>query len=460
MANRKTPEYKRAGYLLPDVIDPQDCICVCVPVPDEPRHIQAFKAQIFALSRWWSWERDDAKRGKDAAAVWAGIYECVEWRMDNNCGCGGGSVQPAPIIRFDEDGNLEASYDNGLTWELAPQLDTRLTTSRFPPLPGVGGDEKRCNAAWAAAKVIEDDIIQKLKESDIGIALVSVIAGVLAIYLSGGALAPLVVSLVGAALAAGSNAIEAAFTAQVWADFRCILYCTMEDDASFTVQGWQQTKAEINNRISGIAGNLLYNTVEAFGAGGMSNAARSKRAGGTGCDSCYCDDTWCYQWNFLTDGDGEWTKVTELGYNFGVYTAGQGWVHSDKLITSGNPDAAYRAVVIKRELSAYANFTRIVIDYEITKGTYSVPSSRGLFLSAGPFTAIEVEFAGIKFDQMVNGVHQFEWTGSLNANRINVHLRSSQDNASPYAYSGACKITAIRMQGSGANPFAQQDNCV
>lgn len=441
------------GYLLPERNDVGFC-CVCVPVPQEERHKQAFLAQIFALSRWWTWQRDAQKRGKDAAEVWKKVYECVMENMENCC-CGS---KKEPLLAFNNEGQLIASYDGGVTWQLAPELDPRLTSVIAPHLPGNDGNEKRCNAAWATEAVVRDDIVQKLKDANLGIEMVSLIAGALAIYLSAGTLAPLIVSLVGSAMAVGSAAVDAAFTNSVWEQFRCILYCNMRDDASFSSSDVQQIKAEISTRIGGLAGELLIGTVDAFGRIGLTNAARSKRATGSGCEDCYCDQTWCYEWNFTVGGSGEWAKVTELGHNFGVYTAGQGWTHTDSVVTYGDPDAAYRAVFIKRETSVVANFTRIEVEYEIVKGTYSVPSSRGIYISEGGISTFENHLAAQNFNTMTNGTHTFVWTGSINTSRINVFLRSSQDNTIPYSYSGSCRILRVKAQGSGTNPFGD-NNC-
>lgn len=75
------------GYLLPTVIDPAGRRYVCVPIPDEEYHILAFLGQLDMLSYWWTWARDDAKRGKDAAQVWRAITEDVRQRLDNGEEC-------------------------------------------------------------------------------------------------------------------------------------------------------------------------------------------------------------------------------------------------------------------------------------------------------------------------------------------------------------------------------------
>lgn len=426
MPKSRQPEYKTAGYLIPDVLDPDECICVCVPVPNDERHIQAFKAQLFALSRWWTWERDSLKRGKDAAAVWAGIYECVEARMDNNCGCGG-STAPEPMIRFAPDGTLEASYDGGQTWQPAPQLDPRLTSIQFPPMPGADGDAKRCNAAWAAAKVIEDDIIQKFAETEVGITIFGVIVAAIALYLSAGALTPLVMAIVGAAMQAGSAAIQAAFTAQVWEDFRCILYCNMGDDASFTVEQWQAVKIDINGTFTGIVATLLDGTVNAFGSVGMTNAARSNRASGTGCDTCPCEAVWCYEFDFLTV-DGGFANVS--GSNYGNWVSGQGWV-SETVPGSGG-----QSIWIKRDFVSV--ITRVEIDV-----TWTNTTGRNIQVNTQD-TALISDVGGAPLS------HTFTWDGLRSATQLVLNPSGGTGNV--------VRITRLLVRGEGTNPFGA-DNC-
>lgn len=424
MPKSRQPEYKTAGYLIPDVIDPDECICVCVPIPNDERHIQAFKAQLFALSRWWTWERDDLKRGKDAAAVWAGIYECVEARMDNNCGCGG-STAPEPMIRFAPDGTLEASYDGGQTWQPAPELDPRLTSSQFPPMPGADGDAKRCNAAWAAAKVIEDDIVGKLATADASISLVAVIAGILAIYLSGGALTPLVVALVGAAMQAGEAAIIAAFTAEVWEDFRCILYCNMTDSATISEAQWQQIKSDIDGTFTGIAKTLLYGTVDAFGAVGLTNAARSNRASGTGCDTCPCETVWCFRWDF-TASNGGWTADPSVGAS---YASGQGW----------KTGASQGVLYIKKTIPMTANITSV-----------RVKASTGA-AAGGVGTR-----APLPFNNSGAGSTDATFLMNVDVSELGIGFDSNFSSGTNPVYSGA--ITEVIISGTGDNPFGV-DNC-
>lgn len=64
------------GYRLPETIDPGETVCVKINVPKDTYYLGAFWSQLWHLTHWNAWERDNDKRGKDAAAIWrAAIQE-------------------------------------------------------------------------------------------------------------------------------------------------------------------------------------------------------------------------------------------------------------------------------------------------------------------------------------------------------------------------------------------------
>lgn len=61
-------------YALPDDINPDSFRCVRVYYPDSPGYRRALFAAVSYLQNWFAWQRDDAHRGKDAAAKWREAY--------------------------------------------------------------------------------------------------------------------------------------------------------------------------------------------------------------------------------------------------------------------------------------------------------------------------------------------------------------------------------------------------
>lgn len=60
-----------------------DIVCQLVYLPDRPEYWQAFLGALSYMSTWRAWERDEDKRGKDAAANWREANELTMecWRM-------------------------------------------------------------------------------------------------------------------------------------------------------------------------------------------------------------------------------------------------------------------------------------------------------------------------------------------------------------------------------------------
>lgn len=72
------------GYPLPSgELGSDDIVCQLVYLPDRPEYWQAFYAALHYMTTWRAWERDDDRRGKDAAANWREAFELTSgcWRM-------------------------------------------------------------------------------------------------------------------------------------------------------------------------------------------------------------------------------------------------------------------------------------------------------------------------------------------------------------------------------------------
>lgn len=65
---------KRTLFPLPSVPDDGSRICVKVNIPNIPAHRQAFLGAIYNLTRWYSWEQDEAHTAREIATVWKGIF--------------------------------------------------------------------------------------------------------------------------------------------------------------------------------------------------------------------------------------------------------------------------------------------------------------------------------------------------------------------------------------------------
>jgi len=294
---------KNTGYLLPEVINPEENICVCVPIPKDWGHIRAFLGQLTELSKWQAWEKDGTTNASLAARRWFDITECVAKEIDcimaNDCGCG---QQNPTNTRINPDtGAYEVSYDGGETWEPAPQDDPRSSGLIFPDLPGSDGTTKKCAAANSVIGFLETTQQAELGQleanasiADMIAALIAVAAGVGLVFgvLPGAVLGffAFVVNQFGHLIAAD---FESQFTSGTWDDLLCILYCEMSDDGSFTEAQWQTVKTKCENDIGGYAGIWLKDHINLFGVVGLTNAARASYPGTRDCDACACEPETC-----------------------------------------------------------------------------------------------------------------------------------------------------------------------
>lgn len=72
------------GYLLPDgECYTDELACTLVFYPDKEEYRRALLGSLVYLTKWLAWERDDEKRGQDAARAWKLALECTLecWQM-------------------------------------------------------------------------------------------------------------------------------------------------------------------------------------------------------------------------------------------------------------------------------------------------------------------------------------------------------------------------------------------
>lgn len=100
-------KYENKGYPLPDVINPPDRVCITVPVPNDPTHLDNFYGALFTLTRWFNYRENPAKTGKATADVWSEIFQNLS---QSEC------LMPTQY-RMDSCGLIEFSVDGGETWE-------------------------------------------------------------------------------------------------------------------------------------------------------------------------------------------------------------------------------------------------------------------------------------------------------------------------------------------------------
>lgn len=282
---------RKSGYILPEVIDPEDNICICVPIPKDWGHARAFLGQLTELAKWQAWEKDGTTNAAQAARRWFDIATCVAEEIDcamaeKGCGCGD---FPNRIYRHNPDTDrLEQSDDGGETWENAP--DPRYDSPVFAPHEGTEEDVK-CLSATNATIYFKDELIGQASEWT---TLTTVIAGILAVViglLTGGLGAALVVELAAAFIGSGIGAAVAAFTPEVYERFKCNLYCHAAADGSWDEAALAAIKNRINVDETGVANTILHGWIDQLGTVGLTNSGRLNLENDVDCSTCEgCED--------------------------------------------------------------------------------------------------------------------------------------------------------------------------
>lgn len=324
------------GYKLPEVINPDTC-CICIPIPNDFNHKMAFLGQLDELGYWWNWERDPGHKGTEAAQVWRSIVQCIREDLNmSDCGCG--DDKPTNTRINPDTGLYEVSYDGGLTWELDPASDPRSSGTIFPPLPGDSGATLRCQAANSAVGFFEDLQGQELEQLEANASVADIITGLIGALSGIGLIFAFVPAAIAALLAFVVNKFahmiaedfDGEFTGATWDDLLCILYCTMEDDGSFTEAQWQFAKDQCITTIGDYAGYWLSDHINLVGVVGLTNAARAGYPGTRDCEACLCDpclDCTEFAWT------GSEVLVTPASANViwigGVTLEGSGYLRCD-----------------------------------------------------------------------------------------------------------------------------------
>lgn len=244
-------------------------------------------------------------------------------------------------------------------------------------------------------------------------------------------------------------------------EFACILYnnATVNGDGSVSFD-YDSVMSELQifalnsfslNYVS-LWLQLEYLFYFAAGGDGLNAAGGTTAVEEYDCDDCE-DTVWCYYFDFR-ENDGGWSP-DDIPPEFGTWVSGEGWDSQDKVITITNPDQARRAVQIEIEFTPATTLTRFEVLYDYTGGTFSTPANPALQLIVNGSAVLSKASTA-----MSNGDDRNDWwDGSIaDPESLLIVLRSSTDVTSPYAYSGACKITGVRVEGTGSNPFGD-DNC-
>ena len=108
--------------------------------------------------------------------------------------------------------------------------------------------------------------------------------------------------------------VAAALNDTVLDDFRCLVYCRMDEDGQLTYAAWQALLVDLSGFFSGVPELFFYQTVNGMGYIGVTNAGTLGTSTASDCD-CGCEDCPCNlnAWNWSpsygTPEDAEFTRT-------------------------------------------------------------------------------------------------------------------------------------------------------
>lgn len=154
----------------------------------------------------------------------------------------------------------------------------------------------------------------------------------------------------------------------------------------------------------------------------------------------------------LAGASGSWSNTIDLtasdgGFSpssgsSGSYSAGTGWVHSDYF----DGTTYNRGLDIQLSFSS-ATVTTVEFTYTLTKGSYNDGGQVAIRIWSPISTIVKSQ----SFNGSSSGTAAFTYTTLHSSTGVRFFLRSSRQSSA--VYSGAARITAVTISGTGTNPF-------
>lgn len=351
-------------------------------------------------------------------------------------------AQSPTNTRYPADGGpLQESYDGGVTWIDAPEHDQRYSGPVAAPYTADG----KCKAAASGVQFVKDfndKLYPVINTGASVITIVGVIAGILAIIITGGIATPIAIELAAALVGLTGSTFLGLWTDSVYDQLLCILYCNANDDGSFSDAGYRRVLDEVQSQIGGLAGLCLAGYFQLMGPVGLTNAGHASKQVTPDCSSCGgCG--WCFTWDFLTTVDDWhiWTHQGEYaGQAIGTWESGLGFRGKQF------PNLPDTSLEIYRTWGAATPLTSIEVTY--TADAVNGPP-QGIYLRPGTGYDATVFHAQGMAGNSSDTVAAILLDGTAR-DSITVQLYA--------ALTTNFRITRITLRGTGTNPFGT-DNC-
>jgi len=284
-----------SGYLLPVPVDDGTRICVKVVIPNQPAHRQAFIGAVSELTKAYNWASDADHTAILVANVWKAVFaDMMQQFYENDCeGEGMACCYDVVEHRVTSDGKMQIRV-NGGGWIDDPN-DPRTTAVTFPPIT-LDAHHTKCDAASNVNEHFNDIISGTSEELggagslvEIAIAIAAIIFALFIAPESIPALVPLILPLVAGLLFLGQAAWDAYFDSAARDKILCAIYCSIEDDGTFTAAGYAKLLGKLRtNLTAGPARDMFVDLVSRIGLVGMNDYAAIGTSADADCSACDC----------------------------------------------------------------------------------------------------------------------------------------------------------------------------
>lgn len=419
---------KDYGYQLPEVVNPETTLCYQIHVPNDLYHIAAFHGQIWELTRWYNWAKDEAHTALLVAEVWKGIYEAM--RTEDCCDC-------PPRIRLN--GGILQWQDGGGIWHDITSGDER--SSGTAPIPYPENPDGACLAAENITAIYQTALTQLragVAAAEVAVVISITITGIMGAFISPAIVSTIALAIVFAALELGTTGLDIMLGSDHLENFKCVVYCNTESDGSITAAGFTAIRSGMANWASGIELAIIQQWLDGFGSVGLQ---RQALAGGitTGdCEACDCALDWCLDIDFLVT-DGGCISPPIIVHPAGVWVSGNGWESEDAIYQSSTD--IVRWCQRRYELGGTYRLTKATMTYNYVRGANTINGNQEAAIGyGGTFTTVELPGTG-------NGTGK-TLTHNLDTDAAYVDFSVTPDYAHPPAtLTGVGTTTHLHIEG-------------
>lgn len=345
----------------------------------------------------------------------------------------------SPALRWNSDCDcVQQTPDGGTTWVDVPAADPRSAPGYA--IPPAASDDPRCDGAArmvAALKRLIDIVVSSAGS----VAAVSAVLGYLADFLFGiGTLVALVLEAVTGMLALGQEALNLAFTSDVYDQIECLAFYQLGADGHFDEAGWEGFQSDVLAAFGGTVNLAMALIFQLEGINGFNNAASV----GTETGDCGMCAAHCFTID-LTVIDGSAFGVIPL-FLTDTWVSGQGWqgkfydgtAKSDATISWGFPSTLD---VINVSAEIYADVALVAATIRALHP--NVDGYADTLIASGDIDTPGLSPSFIAFKSV--GVNQSTDAMSVDAN-------SGTNDTTVY-------ITRVSVSYNGDIPAGWSDNC-